>query len=327
MKITPLNLLLGSARFSVFTSIKNSLLKYLQLLRLVSLRLHFSGDVSHQKMSVSVNNIFAKPPSSNDLLYKFLSALQAWLFWYPSFLKLLRAARFLLHESPWVKIEHGFNRLLSYPEMETNDKRLFVCSRKDSNRLRALHEQSYVYGPTLQSDVLTFLQNRYASASARIYRNAHLTDRLLFDITHHESIVSVVRDYFGFEPRLHSCNVTVETAGSASEGVCEEDFHYDIVGAKSLNVFIYLSDIEKTSVPHVLIKGSHRNKRLSDICNGGIKREEAENRYGNAIATLIGDAGTTIFENREAFHRRCNIKNNGRVFVNILYTNGKSLIM
>lgn len=278
------------------------------------------------KKNISISSSHVKKSHLNDKFYRFLISFRLWLFQHPPLLKFLRGIRFLIHESPWTKTEHRFNRLIRNPKMETNDKQLFVFSETVSDRLRPLNEKSYMYGPKLQPNILALLQNRYPISIARTYRNAHLTDELLTDIAHHELIVSVVRDYFGFEPKLHSCNVSVDIPGEAvTENAYDEHFHYDIASAKSLNVFIYISDVDKFSMPHVVIKGSHHNKRLRDICNGGIKHEDAKKTYGDAITTLVGEAGTTIFENTEAFHRRGDIGSNSRIFINILYTSGNKL--
>ena len=271
-----------------------------------------------------------KPCSSNSFLSVLKYNFRIWLFRNKNIQRHFRGVRYLLHVVAKMKLKMAFLSVGNKSVLAINYYPFFTRTSSNSvaDKVVSLNENSYVYGPALNSDTLLDLTSRYSLQVARAYRNAYLQDKLLFDICHNEAIISVARAYLGFEPTLHSCCVTVDIPGEKkTDSGYQEGFHYDIAGIKSLNVFIYLSDVDCMSMPHVVIKGSHRQKRLRDIYNGYLSGCEAKKLYGDAIATLTGPAGTVIFENTEAFHRRGDMNGKGRVLVNILYTSGNKNLM
>jgi hypothetical protein len=102
-------------------------------------------------------------------------------------------------------------------------------------------------------------------------------------------------------------------------------FHFDYAGWKSLNLYVYLTDVNKHSSYHVVAKGSHRDIRITDILRGSLTVEEGESRFCYTIKNITGPAGTMFIENTEAFHRR-HRGNERRVMLNILFTSHQSLL-
>lgn len=271
-----------------------------------------------------------KPCSSSSFLSGLKYNFRIWLFRHKKIQLHFRGVRYLLHVVAKIKLKMVFLNIGNKSVLAINHYPFFTRTSSNSvaDDVAALNENSYVYGPVLNSDIVLDLTSRYSPQVARAYRNVYLQDKLLFDICHNDAIISVVRAYLGFEPILHSCCVTVDIPGEKkTDSGYQAGFHYDIAGIKSLNVFIYLSDVDCMSMPHVVIKGTHRQKRLRDIYNGCLTSCEAKRLYGDAIAPLTGPAGTVIFENTEAFHRRGELNGRGRVLVNILYTDDNKSLM
>lgn len=268
--------------------------------------------------------------SSNSFISILKYKLRLWLYKHKSIQRHFRGVRYVLRFAAKIKLKIPFLDIGNQSALTVNHYPLFSGCASDnlSDIVNELNKNAYCYGPALNLDVVKDLNSRYLPQIARGYRNAYLQDKTLFDICHNETLISVARAYLGFEPTLHSCCVIVDIPGEKiTDGGYEEGFHYDIAGIKSLNVFIYLSDVDCVSMPHMVIKGSHHGKRLRDIYNGYMSSSKAKQLYGDAITTLTGLAGTVIFENTEAFHRRGDLGIKGRVLVNILYTDGNKNLM
>lgn len=290
-----------------------------------------SANISN--LATSPTDTVTKHLSSDSLLAKLKFNFRLWLFRHKNIQRHFRGLRYMLHAVEKMKLETPLFNIADIPVLKTNLHPLFCNSGSGvtasvAASVAVLKKNAFVYGPMLNADAVRNLINRYVPELARGYRNAYLQDQLLFDICHNDAILSVVREYFGFEPTLHSCCVAVDIPGEKiTDNAYQEGFHYDIAGIKSLNVFIYLTDVDGSSLPHVVIKGSHRGKRVRDLYKGYLTSGDAKKLYGDAITTLTGSAGTVIFENTEAFHRRGELGEKGRVFVNILYTAGNKNLM
>ena len=111
-----------------------------------------------------------------------------------------------------------------------------------------------------------------------------------------------MRAYFGCEPFLIECKLFVSSNRQDPE--LSSAFHFDHAGARSLNVQVYMTDVDEDSAPHVLVAGTHRGKKLGDYFRERLPVEEAARRFPDTIRTITGPAGTVLLENAEIFHRR-----------------------
>lgn len=86
-------------------------------------------------------------------------------------------------------------------------------------------------------------------------------------------------------------------------------FHYDTLDFKSLTVFIYLTDVDPSCGPHVVIENTHE-KSLADICQIILRDAAAHQKYGNRVKMILGEKGTMLFEETSSFHKasRCHTK-------------------
>ena len=138
-------------------------------------------------------------------------------------------------------------------------------------------------------------------------------------------VLGVVRRYLCAEPELLECNLVVghaESRGNANVAA-QRLFHFDYAGWHSLNLFIYLTDVNEYSGAHQVVAGTHRGRRMYDAVRASIREEEIQARYAGRIRTIVGSAGTMFFEDTAAFHRRL-ILMQRRVMLNILYASHRS---
>ncbi len=82
------------------------------------------------------------------------------------------------------------------------------------------------------------------------------------------------------------------------------EFHYDVIDLKALTLFIYLTDVDESSGPHVLIEGSHRENVMTKVAHQFLHAETAEEKYGDRIRWITGKKGTGFFEDLTIYHRQ-----------------------
>lgn len=82
-------------------------------------------------------------------------------------------------------------------------------------------------------------------------------------------------------------------------------FHYDLDDYRFIKFFFYLTDVDKQSGPHICVRGSHKQKKLSHLILR--KRETDEDiieYYGaESLITIYGQAGFGFVEDGLCFHK------------------------
>jgi hypothetical protein len=161
----------------------------------------------------------------------------------------------------------------------------------------------------------------------RQYARFHEANEEVHRLVTDEALLSVVRLYFGAEPELLECNMVVgeREDDAPTPGNAQLRFHFDYAGWHSLNLFVYLTDVEPGSGAHEIIPGTHRRKRLRHVIPPWLADEEVTACFGDRIRTIAGPAGTLFFENTEAFHRRRAIRGR-RVMLNVLWASHRSIL-
>ena len=80
-------------------------------------------------------------------------------------------------------------------------------------------------------------------------------------------------------------------------------FHYDILDWRSLTLFIYLTDVDVDSYPHVLVEGTNQRKSVSEIMAITVDDDSVERRYGKRVQTILGGKGTAFIEDTSSLHK------------------------
>ncbi|CDM61643.1 hypothetical protein LPU83_pLPU83d_0272 (plasmid) [Rhizobium favelukesii] len=122
---------------------------------------------------------------------------------------------------------------------------------------------------------------------------------------------SIVRKYLGHEPRKITTILDWSFASSMSDeerrrlkhGVI--DYHYDVEGYNFVYASFYITDTDRYSGAHVMMKRSHKRKPLRMLLGSARASQEAVYRqYGqeNEI-TIEGPAGTGFVQDTSCFHR------------------------
>jgi hypothetical protein len=135
-----------------------------------------------------------------------------------------------------------------------------------------------------------------------------------------EIINNILLKYFKSQPKLVGVNLWWTFPGKH----LEEDksrhahlFHRDIDDFKFLKLFIYITDVDQNSGPHIVVKGSHRSKLVCKLSDFWRERRyldsEVVKRFGKDITSIIGQSGTSFFENTLCLHKGTTPHNKARL--------------
>lgn len=186
-----------------------------------------------------------------------------------------------------------------------------------------LRRDSFVIAGNLPRCFVAELRNTTDRLPVNDYKLVHEIDERIRRIAEDPGILDVLRAYFGCEPELLESTLLITRAASQRHLQRDKGFHVDYGGWESLNVMVYLTDVDKESSCHLVIRGSHRKMRYLDAVRGRISTQEANRRFGSDITEITGSAGLVFFENTEAFHER-RPGNSRRVMLNLLYASHRA---
>jgi hypothetical protein len=140
---------------------------------------------------------------------------------------------------------------------------------------------------------------------------------------------AIVRDYLGHEPREV---LTIINWSFASHFSDEErrrlrnhaiDYHYDVGGYNFVYASFYLTDTDRYSGAHVMMKRSHNRKPLRMLL-GSASASEARVRKQFGIEneiTIEGPAGTGFVQDTSCYHRAIPPVRSDRLMLAIRFIN------
>jgi hypothetical protein len=134
-------------------------------------------------------------------------------------------------------------------------------------------------------------------------------------------VLEVARRYLGAEPILFG-SVIWRSRGVKEPALCRDHifrFHFDVADVKSLVLFVYLSDVDEQSGPHVVISGTHRHKPLWETARLYLDERTARDRFPGRIQVVTGGRGTAFFEEQTTYHKQA-IPHKPRLMLAITYT-------
>lgn len=186
----------------------------------------------------------------------------------------------------------------------------------------AINEQGYAHGGQIPSESVAQIVHYCENTRLMKYWNPHkeceAIDRLACD----SKVVDIARRYLGAEPILWLTQLRWSFGDSSEQRkrlpslhpeplqYDGDAFHYDTLDFKSLTIFIYLTDVEPNSGPHVVIEGTHNTKTFGEICRIILSDKAAQQKFGDRIKMILGPKGTVLFEETSSFHKaaRCKTK-------------------
>ena len=177
-----------------------------------------------------------------------------------------------------------------------------------------LHGSGFSLGSPLPqselTEILYFWENNKRVRNWNPHKECEIIDKL----SRNERLVHIVRQYLGAEPILWLTELRwtggVNEKESVPNSLYQEpnlydvnSFHYDTLDCKSLSVFIYLTDVDLSAGPHVMIMGTHKTKTFCELANLVLDDSMAYEKYADKVNVIVGSKGTVFFEETCAYHK------------------------
>jgi hypothetical protein len=119
-------------------------------------------------------------------------------------------------------------------------------------------------------------------------------------LANHPLPLQIAAGYLGCVPTISSIGLRWSFPGRGN-GVDTQRFHRDTDDWRSLKLFIYLTDVDEGSGPHMYVAGSHRQR--GSIRSRLYTADEIERRYKSEhIKVITGQAGTTFMADIHGIH-------------------------
>ncbi len=143
------------------------------------------------------------------------------------------------------------------------------------------------------------------------YFNARQRSPLIERLTRDRVLLEIAARYLRTVPTF--VGVTLwggypEPADAVARNRAAQMFHYDLDDFKFIKFFFYLTDVDAGAGPHVIVRGTHHDKRRlrsGDAFN--VRRysdDEIVATYGwDRIASIVGPAGTGFVEDTLCIHK------------------------
>lgn len=131
-------------------------------------------------------------------------------------------------------------------------------------------------------------------------------------------ILSAVGQVLGAKPTISYMAAWWSIAHGESAQHAEL-FHRDVDDLRFIKLFIYLTDVDEESGPHVFVRGTHKQNKLTEIRR--LSEEEVAGAFGaENILLFTGPAGTCFLENTYGIHRGVPPTKRPRLLMQVLYS-------
>ena len=196
---------------------------------------------------------------------------------------------------------------------------LTPCFKLNSERLTAIQNylQNKTCGDLNHPPITTKIceHHQFKTSNDRAMRAGYfhddLTDPLIDGIAKDPTVLAVAQKYFNAKP-IHIWtrvfwSFSVEPSQSlTSSQKGSLDFHFDPDDYQALRLFLYLSNVDDGTGPHVCVTGSHRRKKLCHLISPTRNKSDQAmvEVYGpQAIKTVTGPAGSGFLEDPFCYHK------------------------
>ena len=169
-----------------------------------------------------------------------------------------------------VRYYQRFNHSRPLPVVKTE-----IFSELDVEQVvDALNEQGYANGVQIPGEYVAQIVHYCENTRLMKYWNPHKECEAIDRLARDAKVVDIARRYLGAEPILWLTQLRWSFGDSSEQRKVlsslhpepvqydGDAFHYDTLDFKSLTLFIYLTDVEPHSGPHVVIEGTHKEKEL-----------------------------------------------------------------
>ena len=262
-------------------------------------------------------------------------------------IRILRDSRYFYHILQGLFTTHNSRQTLKKIEKIFFKKRVklaseFKLNNKEVNRYHELLEDGLIVNPldldlevikTIKANLSSklchdpekpelgyFTIDKSPEGIARAYYMCEDVAKVagVIEIANNPIILNYVTAYFGALPSIDYIGCWWSLPSKATS--LTQNFHRDIDTLHSLKFFIYLTDVDNESGPHVYIKNSldkpfetSKDKMHDDI--------EIESYFeSESMLKLKGKAGSSFLADTFAFHKGLTPKKNPRLLLQVIYS-------
>lgn len=132
-----------------------------------------------------------------------------------------------------------------------------------------------------------------------------LADPTVQDLLADESLLRLAQGHLGVAPVQDLVAMWWSApVGGAPSSAAAQQFHFDLDRLRFLKLFVYLTDVDESSGPHVFVRGSHRSLPGPLRADRRFDDEEVEAVFGSeAPATIVGPRGTMFVADTRGLHK------------------------
>lgn len=259
--------------------------------------------------------------------------------------KIVNFIEYLKFNKVAVYHQDGTNYILNEPNYINKNlvKNIIINSYAcDKNKLNSLFIRKIIESEKLFTGKLLLIDDSYVEnqtlSQSRGYSNPvrlnYYSDSILEKsreiqlIAKSSYFLKIAESFLGVAPYLDS--VTAWRSFPLSKGLSPSSkgaqlYHYDLDRLSWLKIFIYITDVDENSGPHLYVEGSHiaENKRSIILKRGYVRVDdmEIESIYGkDKIKRALGKAGTILYGNTMAFHKGESPRDSERLILELQYT-------
>lgn len=154
---------------------------------------------------------------------------------------------------------------------------------------------------------------------AQLEREALIRSKDVMDLANHPKLLAIVSQALNAKPTVLVTSWWSSFAGGEPEAA--ELFHRDKDDWRFLKVFIYLTDVDQRSGPHVFVPRSHAHRGLEFRRQRRYTDEEVSAFYGDGCQRVfLGPAGTTLIENTYGLHKGLPVQEGRRLMLQFTYS-------
>ncbi|NEO21446.1 phytanoyl-CoA dioxygenase family protein [Moorena sp. SIO4A5] len=173
-------------------------------------------------------------------------------------------------------------------------------------------------------EYITHLKAKHTIAMADLDEPLKINE--IYRLRHDDLLLEISEKYLGYFPekcdvRLwwsFANNLSSEERRIQSQTI---DYHYDIHKFNFLYISFYLTNVDVNSGAHVLVKSSHKNKKISMLLRSARCPDKTIQQYypQEDIITIQGKAGKCFIEDASCFHKALPPIQRDRLFLQLRY--------
>jgi len=211
-----------------------------------------------------------------------------------------------------------YQRYKSNQPLEVDRRDIFPELKADQV-VNSLNDKGYALGGKVPTDYVTQIVRYCENTGLMTCWNPHKECDAINAIARNTKIVGIARQYLGAEPILWLTQLNWSFGSTADKHNFLRSrykepllydvnaFHYDALDFKSVSLFVYLTDVDASSGPHVVVENTHANKSVADLCQIVRSDTAIHQKFGDRIKMILGEKGTMFFEETSSYHKasRC----------------------